>query len=265
MKRVCLVGVICFALVACTRSTSGASGADGASIASSATAISAPSALDDEWTASDARKPALLADVDPELRAFLSQRAVKVTPEEAPFLGAGSMFRVERTIRVGEPTVDHPSFFHLVQLPGKGTRGLHNDADWEWMRASARVLLETEPKRVAYVSRYVDMLCSARMRYAWPVKSIDELQLLTSADADAMPRAGTEAEAVAARALVVQYRNIIKPLALPGDAAPWRGALFANGRHRLILRVDVLLLADGKITLTDNVLEKDAPIPGVFP
>ncbi len=232
---------------------------------STSTPTSTPDRTNDEWAASDARKPALLPDMDANTRAFVAERVVKVTPEDAPFLKDGHMFVIVRTGRMGEPTVNHPSFFHLLQLKGKGARGLHGDEDWEWLRAGSQLSLDTESNRVAYVSRYIDMLCSARTRYAWPVKTVDDLQLLTSADADAMPRAGTEAEAVKARALHEKYQGVIKPLTLAGGAGPWRGALFANGRHHLIVRVDVVLTADGKITLTDTVLEKDAPIPGVFP
>ena len=257
-------------LLACTRSPpssstvhDAASSTDLSSSASSgASGTSAPAF--GEWEASDARKSELLPHLDEVTRVLVASRVVKVTPEESPFLAEGRMFILERTARADEPMVHHPSFFHLAQLPAKGARGLRVEEDWEWLRTNAKVVLEPEENRVAYVARYVSVLSSYRTRYAWIVKTVDELQLLTSADADAMPRAGSEAEAAKARALRERYSGVIKPLSLPGQS-PWRGALFANGRHHLIVRVDVVLAADGRITLTDTVLEKDAPIPGVDP
>jgi len=213
-----------------------------------------PAKTVDEWTASGALKATLAKEVPADLRDLWSSRVVKVEPVEAPYLAKATIYRGTRTMRVGEPTVHHPSTWLVARAPGKGLRMLNAKADWDALRADDGLQLDTDARRLAYVRAYVAGTGHAEQRYAWIVDSVDELQLLTKGD-----------KAAAAQALDKKYRPIIKPLALTGKTAPWKGVAFANGRHLKIVRIDIRLASDGTIVVTDTVLEKDAPIPSVSP
>ena len=220
----------------------------------------------DEWAASDALKASLAGSVGADLRDTWAQRVVKITAEPADWLAKATLYRAERTMRFDDPTtVHHPSTWLMALVPGQPLHMLATAEDWEWLRTADGLRLDTPARRTAYARSALEAIGRSERRYAWFVDSVDELRLFTSSDPTAMPRAATAAAAARARALEAKYRPIILPFALGGDHAPYTGALYANGRDRKIVRIDVSLAASGELTATDVVLESDAPIPVVFP
>ena len=218
--------------------------------------------MTDDWSASDALKAKLTPAFPPSLADTMASRTVKIAALDAPYLDGARLYRAERTFRVGEPMVDHPSSWLLVQVHADPMRMLATREEWEWLRKQGVIRVQTEAQRVAYVRAYAASVGRSERRYEWLVDRVEDLSLFTSTTA--MPRAHDEAEAKRARALEATYRPIIRPLSLP-EPAPYRGTLFANGRGQKILRIAVEVSADARVTLADTVLENDAPIPMVFP
>lgn len=249
-------------LAACRDKQPAVEPADGAAPSGSAAAPRFD--MGDGWAESDALKAKLAPDVPADLSDTFRSKVVKLVPVDAPYLAKSEIYRATRTFRVGAEVVHHPSTWLLSRAPGRGLHNLTTRDDWMSLRKEDGLRLDTEPRRIAYVRAFVQAVGRTEHRYDWIADSVEQLQLFTSADADAMPRAHDEAEAARARALETKYRSIIKPLALPGAHPPFTGAVFVNGTGQKIIRVDVQLAADGDITLTDNVLEKNAPIPMVF-
>lgn len=220
---------------------------------------------DDGWAASDALKASLATEVPDGLRVLWTARTTRVTRQDAPYLARSELYRGERTMRVGEATVHHPSSWLVARVPGHKLRILATREDWAWLRAEDKLRLDTAARRSAYVRTWVAAIGYSERRYAWIVDRVEDLQLLTSTDPKRMPRASSETDAARARVLEKKYRPVIKPLTLSGDRAPFTGAVYVNGRHHKIMRVDIRLAADGDITITETVLEQDVPIPGVYP
>ncbi len=217
---------------------------------------SARPAAGDGWAASDALKASLAKEVPDDLRALWTARTTRVTRQDAPYLAKAELYRGERTMRPGEATVHHPSSWLVARVPGHKLRILATREDWAWLRGADKLLLDTSARRLSYVRTIIAALGHTERRYAWIVDRAEDLGFF---------KKGSDADLARARVLETKYRPVIKSLTLSGDRAPFTGALYVNGRHHKIMRVDVRLHADGEITFIDTVLEENAPIGAVSP
>ena len=210
-------------------------------------------------------KTKLAPEVPEDWRASFFEPTVRVTPTSAPYMTSAEVFLEERTNRGAQVAVYHPQSWLIVRAPGRGLHMLATRAHWSWLRETEVLRLVPESRRTAYVRAYAHTVGRAEQRYEWIADRVEDLQLLTRSDPQSMPRAFDATEAAFARSVEAKYRSVIVPLALPGERQPFVGVFYANGRGRKLLKVDVVVAADGDVSLVDTVLESKVPMPTVYP
>lgn len=196
----------------------------------------------------------------------LSDRS-EVTRWPAPFLRGGGIWKVEYMTH-------HYLAFYVGWMPGSPSTRLDNPVRFVTFARAAGLLLDTEPRRVAYVKAFLGL-------------TEDELQGLVEAPAEipfVVPRTAAEVEARAAAD--PEYRDVMLPIALeevkrrreleativpkiarlrlPG-AAPWRGVVHGIARGRRIVRFEITLPADGWVQARMQVVAEDVPVTQVSP
>lgn len=161
-----------------------------------------------------------------------------------PFLKRGAVYCVTKF------TPTRPVKIFIGSNEADFTAVLNANADaFAEFAASAGLLLDKRQLRLSYVQTYLEIVYSPAKRFQI-LQNINELEERPNLDIEGKQRF---------QAINVKYeKTIVAPQAT--DAVPYHATIFAVHSQNLV-KLDLTIEHDGKITVQETILEKDLPIP----